>query len=103
MVKTNLPSEIVTAAATMLSRYIPWLTPDALQKALETYNPNATSEKDSRPLKPLTRKKAAEELGVSVPTVDRYTASGRLERVTYSARAVRISAESVYNLMKGGK
>ena len=102
MVKTNLPSEIVTAAATMLSRYIPWLTPDALQKALETFNLNASSEKDSRPLKPLTRKGAAEALGISVQSVDRYLAAGRLTRVKYSARAIRISADSVYRLMKGG-
>lgn len=97
-------AEIVTAAAAMLSTCIPGLTPATLQMALENIKTlTATSEKDSRPLKPLTRKKAAEELGVSVPTVDRYIASGRLERVTYSARAVRVSAKSVYNLMKGGK
>lgn len=102
MVK-EIPEEIAMAASGVLSPYVPWLTPISLKKMLNNHNLNATSEKDSRPLKPLTRKKAAEELGVSVPTVDRYTASGRLERVTYSARAVRISAESVYNLMKGGK
>ena len=98
------PPEIVTAAATMLSPYIQGLSPGALQKALETYNPNAkTSEKDERPLKPLTRKEAAEALGVSIQSVDRFVAAGRLTRVKYSARAIRISADSVYNLMKGGE
>lgn len=97
------PAEIVTAAATMLSPYISGLSPGALLQALETYNPNATSDKDARPKKPLTRKEAAKELGVSVQSVDRYLATGRLTRVKYSARAIRISAESVYNMMKGGK
>ena len=97
------PSEIVTAAVTMLSPYISGLSPGALLQALETYNPNATSDKDARPKKPLTRKEAAKELGVSVQSIDRYLTAGRLTRVQYSARAIRISADSVYNLMRGGK
>ena len=101
--KTNVPPEIATAAATMLSPYFSGLTPGILIGALETYNPNATSDKDARPKKPLTRKEAAKELGISVQSVDRYVSSGRLTRVTYSPRAIRISAESVYNLMKGGE
>ena len=54
-------------------------------------------------VKRYTRKEAAEALGISVQSVDRYLVSGRLTRVRYSARAIRISAESVYNLMKGGE
>lgn len=100
----NFPSEIVTAAAAMLSAYVPGLTPAALQTALENYNiVNAASSKDTRPQKPFTRKEAADMLGVSIPTIDRYMASGLLNRVRYSARAVRISAESIYRLMKGGE
>jgi len=97
-----LPPEIVTAAATMLSPYISGLSPGALLQALETYNPNATSDKDARPKKPLTRKEAADALGVSIQSVDRYLTAGLLTRVKYSARAIRISADSVYRLMKGG-
>lgn len=97
------PPEITSAAATMLSPYFSGLSPGALLQALETYNPNAVSDKDARPpQKPLTRKEAAKELGISVQSVDRYLAAGRLTRVQYSPRAIRISAESVYNLMKGG-
>jgi len=96
------PAEIVTAAATMLSPYISGLSPGALIRALESYNPGATPEKNAPPpKKPMTRKEAAKELGVSVQSVDRYLATGRLTRVQYSPRAIRISAESVYNLMKG--
>ena len=103
MIKHHVPPEIATAAATVLFPYIPGLTPAFLGEALENYKPNATSEKDAHPKKPLTRKEAAKELGVSVQSVDRYVSSGRLTRVRYSARAIRISAESVYNLMKGGE
>ena len=101
MVKT-VPAEIIAAAVAILSAYVPGLTPATLQTALENYNiANAASSKDTRPQKPFTRKETAEMLGVSVPTVDRYMASGLLNRVRYSARTVRISADSVYNLMKG--
>jgi len=102
-IKNNVNPEIMTAVATMLSPYYPGLNTVALQKALETYNPNADESKNpSCPQKPLTRKEAAEMLGVSVPTVVRYIKKGCLTPVRYSARAVRITAESVYSLMKGG-
>ena len=104
MTKLNVPPEIVAAAVTILSPYISGLSPTALLQALETYNPNAVSDKDARPpQKPLTRKEAAKELGVSVQSVDRYLNAGLLTRVKYSARAIRISADSVYNMMKGGE
>ncbi len=101
--KTEIPSGIILAAVGLLLPYIPNITSDSLQRALKNINaPNTTAEKDSRPQKPYTRKGAAEMLGVSVPTIDRYLASGHLTRVRYSARAIRISAESVHNLMARG-
>ena len=103
MTNLHVLPEIASAAVALLSTSIPGLTPAILVNALENYNPNATSDKDSRPKKPLTRKEAADALGVSVQSVDRYVSSGRLIRVKYSARAIRISADSVYNLMKGGE
>jgi len=102
-ISSKIPPEIATAAAALLSTCVPGLTPAALQTALENIiTPNATSEKVPRLQKPYTRKGAAEMLGVSIPTVDRYMAIGLLTRVRYSARAVRISAESVHKLMEGG-
>lgn len=99
----NIPSGIILAAVGLLLPYIPNITTDNLQRALETINsPNTAAEKDSRPQKPYTRKGAAEMLGVSIPTIDRYLASGHLTRVRYSARAIRISADSVHKLMEGG-
>ena len=103
MTHNPLPPELIMAAVTMLTPYVSGLTPALLQRALETINaPNPTTEKESHPEKPFTRKEAAKALGVSVPTVDRYMSSGRLTRVRYSARAIRISAESVHNLMAHG-
>ena len=101
--KTEIPSGIILAIVGLLLPYIPNISTDNLKKALETINnPNTVTEEPSRPKKPYTRKGAAEMLGVSIPTVDRYLASGHLTRVRYSARAIRISAESVHNLMVSG-
>ena len=104
MTKLHVPPEISAAAVALLSTSIPGLTSGILMDALATYNPNAMSDKDARPpQKPMTRKGAAEALGISVQSVDRYLTAGRLTRVQYSPRAIRISAESVYTLMKGGE
>jgi len=99
----EIPSGIILAAVGLLLPYIPNISSDNLKKALETIdNPNTATEKDPRPQKPYTRKEAAEMLGVSIPSIDRYMADGRLTRVRYSARAIRISAESVHKLMACG-
>ena len=98
----DIPSGIILATVGLLLPYIPNVTTENLQRALETINtPNTVPEKDICPQKPYTRKEAAEILGVSIPTIDRYLASGHLTRVRYSARAIRISADSVHKLMRG--
>ena len=101
----SLTTETLNAATAVLSPYVLGLSAVELLKALETYNEKgeaSASKQNSRPLKPYTRKDAAEALGVSLPTIDRYMASGLLTRVRYSARAVRISADSVHKLMENG-
>ena len=104
MTKIHVPPEIATAAVVLLSTSIPGLTPGILMDALATYTPDAALGKDAcPPQKPMTRKEAADALGISVQSVDRYLTAGRLTRVQYSPRAIRISAESVYTLMKGGE
>ena len=101
--KIDIPSGIIQATVGLLLPYIPTISSDNLKKALETINnPNTATEKAPRPQKPYTRKGAAEMLGISLPTIDRYMASGLLTRVRYSARAVRISADSVHKLMENG-
>ena len=101
---TKIPSEILNAATAVLSPYIPDLSATVLMKALETYNEDKelTAQKSSRPEKPYTRQQAAELLGVALPTIDRYMANGTLKRIRYSAHSVRITQESVHNLMEGG-
>lgn len=101
----NIPSETLNAATAVLSPYVLGLSAAELLKALESFNEEgeaSASKQNSRPQKPYTRKEAAEMLGVSIPSIDRYMADGRLTRVRYSARAIRISAESVHKLMACG-
>ena len=104
-INKTLPTETLNAATAVLSPYIPDLSPAVLLKALETYNEDknaATTKQNSRPEKPYTRQEAAELLGVALPTIDRYMANGTLKRIRYSAHSVRITQESVHNLMEGG-
>ena len=104
-INKSLSPETLNAATAVLSPYVLGLSAAELLKALESYNEEgeaATSKQNSRPQKPYTRKEAAEVLGVSIPSIDRYMASGRLTRVRYSARAIRISADSVHKLMAYG-
>ena len=102
---TKISPEILNAATAMLSSYIPGLSANDLLKAIESYNMDreATAPKqNARPQKPYTRQEAAELLGVAMPTIDRYMANGTLKRIRYSAHSVRITPESVHNLMEGG-
>lgn len=101
---TKISPEILNAATAVLSPYIPGLSASVLMKALETYNEDKEPivQKSSRPEKPYTRQEAAELLGVALPTIDRYMANGTLKRIRYSTHSVRITPESVHNLMEGG-
>ena len=101
----NIPFEILNAATAVLSPNIPGLSAIELNNALETYNQNKAAsapKQDARPQKPYTRQQASDLLGVSIPTIDRYMANGTLKRIRYSAHSVRITPESVHNLMEGG-
>ena len=97
--------EILNAATAMLSPYFQDLTPEVLMKALETYNQDkevAAPKQPQRPEKPFKREQVAEMLDLSIPTIDRYMASGKLRRIRYSSHEVRITPDSVYNMMRGG-
>ena len=106
MKKTKqVPHEILNAATAVLSPYFQELTPEVLLKALESYNEEKTDvapQQPQRPEKPFKREEVAEMLGLSIPTIDRYMAQGKLQRIHYSAHEVRITPESVYKLMRGG-
>jgi len=97
--------EILNAATAVLSPYVLDLSPEMLLKALETYN----EEKEELPAnhsqcpeKPFKREEAAEMLGLSISTIDRYLAQGKLKRIRYSSHEVRVTPKSVYKLMEGG-
>ena len=104
-INKSITTETLNAATAVLSPFVLGLSATNLMKAIESYNEEgeaSASKQNSCPQKPYTRKEAAEVLGVSIPSVDRYLASGHLTRVRYSARAIRISAESVHKLMACG-
>ena len=97
--------ETLNAATAVLSQYVPGLSANDLLKAIESYNMDseaAASKQNTRPQKPYTREEAAEMLGLSIPTIDRYMAQGKLHRIRYSTHSVRITPESVHKLMEGG-
>lgn len=105
MKRLKIPYEILNAAIALLSQYVPGLSANDLLKALESYNEDneaAAPKQNQRPQKPYTRQEAAELLGVAMPTIDRYMANGTLKRIRYSAHSVRITPESVHNLMERG-
>ena len=106
MKKTKqVQNEILNAATAVLSPYFQDLSPEVLLKALETYNETkeeVPANQPQRPEKPFKREEAAELLGLSIPTIDRYMAQGKLKRIRYSSHEVRITPNSIYKLMEGG-
>ncbi len=101
----QVPYEILNAATAVLSPYFQELSPEVLLKALETYNEakeEVLANQPQRPEKPFKREEVAEMLGLSIPTIDRYMAQGKLKRIRYSSHEVRITPNSVYKLMEGG-
>ena len=48
----------------------------------------------------MTRTEAADTLGVSTKTIDRYVLAGLLTKVTINARVTRISADSLDKLQE---
>lgn len=100
-VKDNIPPAIIGAATSMLQEFIPELSPVTLVNALRLYG-NQSSPNPTRS-EYLTRADAAKILRISLPTLDRYIASGLLERSKLSPRNCRIKAEAVYNLLEHGR
>ena len=91
---------ILTAAVSLLRPYAADLTPEALRSALEQYNEPAPAKAGLRESeRPLTRRQAAEYLGMSLATVSRYLNSGKLKRIVLSPRSVRVTAASVRALI----
>lgn len=97
--------QVLNGVTAMLLTNIPGLTSAKLMAALECYNSTGAPAghlASAHPEPPYTRKKAAEFLDVSLPTIDRYLAAGLLKRVRLTAHTVRITPESVRALLAGG-
>ena len=89
----SIPPEITTAAASMLSPYVPGLTPDKLETAI-----HFPDEEPSDKLR--TRAEAKQLLNVSMPTIDRMLAAGELPRCKVRGR-VMIPQSAITSIMKG--
>lgn len=103
-VTTKINPAILGAAAGMLQPYIPELSPQTLLNALKEYGaatePAAQKPTAAAITKPLTRRQAADFLGVHVQTINRYMNSGLLHRVKVGPRLVRIDPASVRTLLE---
>ena len=104
-IATPISPQVLNGITAMLQANIPSLTSAQLLEALKCYSgtdAHAGRSTSAHPEPPYTRKKAAEFLNVSLPTIDRYLASGLLKRVRITAHTVRITSESVRALIEGG-
>jgi len=104
-IATPISPQVLNGITAMLLPNIPGLTSAKLMAALECYNAASASAERSTPAHPeppYTRKEAAKFLDVSLPTIDRYLASGLLKRVRFTAHTIRITPESVRALIEGG-
>ena len=91
---------ILTAAVALLRPYAPDISPEKLQSALEQYAEPAPAKAGLRESdRPLTRRQAADYLGVSLATINRYVKAGKLKRIPFTRRAVRITPASIRALI----
>ncbi len=100
-INSKISTDILGAVSKILEPYIPELTATPLVKALKTFE--HTQEAHTQPAVPLTRKEAAALLKVSLPTIHRFIRAGLLTRVKIGQRLVRITPESVENLLAGDR
>ena len=105
IIASPISPQVLNGITAMLQANIPGLTPSQLLEALKFYSgtdAHVGRATPSHPEPPYTRRKAAEFLNVSLPTIDRYLAAGLLKRVRITAHTVRITPESVRALIEGG-
>lgn len=91
--QTPIPPVVLKTAVNVLQPYLPGLSPEIL---LDAIGKSVQSDK------PLTRRECAEMLSVSVNSVNRYIRAGHLKAVKISPRLIRITPESVRELMLNG-
>ena len=89
----------ILAAVQLLRQIKPEVTEGELVNWLNENQP----PKAVLPEKPLTRKETCNLLGISYPSLHRWIRAGRLKSIRIGKRAVRISPQSVRELLEGGK
>ena len=92
---STIPASILSAAVGLILPYAPSFTVSELADAINQ------SGEPSKPQieKPLTRREAAALLGVSMATLGRWQAAGKLHTIHLSRKVVRISPDSVRALI----
>lgn len=96
-IQTKITQTVIQAAVALLSPYVPEISPQTLIQALSDYGTSKTATIE----KPLTRKEAAEILGVSLPTINRLLNAGTLRRIRITSAAVKVDPASVRALLNG--
>lgn len=98
MKHTRFLSEILNAAAAMLSQYIPGLSAEVLLNALETYNPE-DKEKDSSPQNPCSENpitsQEEEKPDASLTTIAFYMDNGEI--ISYSHLKINLNKTNKNN------
>jgi excisionase family DNA binding protein len=97
MPNEEIPPPIVQAAISILSPYVPGLTPEKLQSLVFIETDPSTGPEEL-----LTRKEAAERLHISIPTIDRMLRDRELSR-RHIRGAVRIPLSEIETIMHGGR
>ena len=97
-IKAQIAPSVLTAAVGLLLPYIPELSPQSLIDAIKSHD--AAQQKPLE--KQMTRKEAADILGVRIETVSRYIKAGTLKAAKIGKRAVRIDPQSVRALAERG-
>ncbi len=93
-----IPVVVLKTAVNVLQPYLPELSPEVLLDAIRSVR----AGKSPKTEKPLTRRECAEILSVSVNSVNRYMCAGYLKAIKISPRLVRITPESVRELVING-
>ena len=88
-----LPPELINACVAMLRPYYPGLSPAGLIEILERRAP--APERSS-----LTKHEAANFLGVSLPSIDRYIKRGTLRAYRLPPRLIRIDRADLERFLK---